>query len=121
MVGVARPEDETGMLRVSALRRSGNDWCSRRGFLQAGALGVGGLTLAHLAALRAQGAVRSGAAGTSVILIWLSGGPGHMETWDPKPQAPAEYRGPLGAIETSVSGVQFSDLMPRQAAIMQHL
>jgi hypothetical protein len=44
-----------------------------------------------------------------------------METWDPKPHAPAEYRGPLGAIDTSVPGVQFSELMPRQAAIMDHL
>jgi hypothetical protein len=69
--------------------------------------------------LRSEGAAK--AKDTSVILIWCSGGPGHMETWDPKPQAPAEYRGPLGAIETSVPGVQFSELMPEQARIMQHL
>jgi uncharacterized protein (DUF1501 family) len=109
------------MLRVSALKRTANDPSSRRGFLQAGAVGLGGLTLAGLAQLRAQGAVRSAAAGNSVILIWLSGGPGHMETWDPKPEASAEYRGPLRAIETSVPGVRFSELMPRQAAIMEHL
>jgi hypothetical protein len=71
--------------------------------------------------MQAEGAVRSGAAGTSVILIWLSGGPGHMETWDPKPHAPAEYRGPLAAIDTSVPGVQFSELMPQQAALMDQL
>src|SRR5687768_14587229 len=76
----------------------------RRSFLQAGALGLGGLTLAELLKLRAEGA--GGTAGkpkdTAVILFWCSGGPGHMETWDPKPQAPVEYRGPLRAIDTSV-------------------
>ena len=100
--------------------RKRSEW-SRRGFLQAGALGLGGLTLAELSRLKAQGAVRSSAVGKSVILIWLSGGPGHMETWDPKPLAPAEYRGPLRAIETSVAGVQFSELMPEQAKIMDRL
>jgi hypothetical protein len=100
---------------------SGPSAVSRRTFLQAGALGVGGLSLAELTKLQAHGAVRGSAKGTSVILLWLSGGPGHMETWDPKPLAPVEYRGPLGAIETSVPGVQFSDLMPEQARIMDKL
>src|SRR5690242_11091900 len=94
---------------------------SRRSFLTAGALGVGGLTLADFARLRAEGAVRSSAAGNSVILFWLSGGPGHMETWDPKPRAPAEYRGPFGAIETSVPGIQFGELLPGQARLADKL
>lgn len=94
---------------------------SRRSFLQAGALGVGGLTLADLLKLKANGTVRSSAAGRSVILFWLSGGPGHMETWDPKPLAPAEFRGPFGAIETSVPGIQFGELMPEQARLAHHL
>ena len=84
-------------------------------------MGVGGLTLAELSRMRAEGAVRPRAAGTSVILLWLSGGPGHMETWDPKPLAPAEYRGPLRAIDTSVPGMQFSELMPEQARLMDKL
>jgi hypothetical protein len=71
--------------------------------------------------LRADGASGSADAEKSVILLWLSGGPGHMETWDPKPAAPAEYRGPLGAIPTSVPGVQFGELMPEQARLMEHL
>jgi hypothetical protein len=95
--------------------------CTRRSFLQAGALGVGGLTLAEISRLQAQGAIRKEAAGKSVILFWLSGGPGHMETWDPKPNAPAEYRGPLKSIETAVPGVQFSELMPEQARLMDRL
>jgi hypothetical protein len=94
---------------------------SRRALLQAGALGVGGLTCADWFRLRAEGAVRASAAETSVILLWLSGGPGHMETWDPKPRAPVEYRGPLGAIDTSIPGIQFGELMPEQARIMEHL
>jgi hypothetical protein len=94
---------------------------SRRSFLQAGVLGFGGLTLADLSRMKAQGAIRPAAAGTSVILIWLSGGPGHMETWDPKPLAPKEYRGPFGAIDTNVADVQFGELMPGQATIMDKL
>ena len=108
------------MLHVSA-RDCRHGGVSRRSFLEVGALGLGGLTLAELSLLQAQGAVRPAAAGTSVILFWLSGGPGHMETWDPKPQAPAEYRGPFKAIDTNVSGVQFSELMPEQARIMDKL
>lgn len=102
-------------------------WCahsrlgSRRSFLQAGALGLGGLTISDWLKLKAQGAVRSSAVGRNVILFWLSGGPGHMETWDPKPLAPAEYRGPLGAIATSVPGIQFGELMPEQARLAHHL
>lgn len=92
---------------------------SRRGFLQAGALGVGGLTLAELS--QARGGLASRAPDTNVILFWLSGGPGHMETWDPKPHAPAEYRGPLGAIDTSIPGIQFSELMPDLAQLMDRL
>lgn len=103
------------------LNQENSSHLSRRAFVQAGALGVGGLSLVDLLKLRAQGAVRGSARETSVILIWLSGGPGHMETWDPKPDAPAEYRGPLGAISTNVPDVQFSELLPLQAQLMDKL
>ena len=92
---------------------------TRRSFVQAGLLGVGGLGLADFFRLQAsQPASRSD---TNVILFWLSGGPGHMETYDPKPEAPAEYRGPLGAIRTTLPGVLFGELMPEQARLAQHL
>ena len=91
---------------------------SRRSFVQAGVLGVGGLGLSQMLRLRAQGATQASDRKTSAILFWLSGGPGHMETWDPKPDAPVEYRGPLGAIQTNVAGVQFGELMPRLAGMM---
>jgi uncharacterized protein (DUF1501 family) len=96
---------------------SGNS-LTRRNFLRAGALG--GLGLADLWRLRSAGA-DTGRKDTCVILFWLSGGPGHMETWDPKPDAVAEFRGPLGAIRTSVPGVQFGELLPASAQWMHKL
>ena len=98
-----------------------SEWdVSRRSFVQAGMLGAGGLGLSELLKLRAQ-ATRPPTRKTSVILFWLSGGPGHMETWDPKPDAPSEVRGPFGAISTNVAGVQFSELMPELAKRMDKL
>ena len=96
------------------------DGIRRRSFLQAGVLGLGGLALSDLFRIRAEGALR-GNPGTNVILFWLSGGPGHMETWDPKPDAVAQYRGPFGAISTAVPGVQFGELLPEQARVMDKL
>ena len=93
---------------------------SRRSFVQAGMLGAGGLGLNELLKLRAQ-ASRPQDRKTSVILFWLSGGPGHMETWDPKPDAPSEVRGPFGAIPTNVAGVQFGELMPELSKRMDKL
>ncbi len=87
---------------------------TRRSFLQAGLLGVGGLALGDLFRQRA---VAAAAKDTNVILFWLSGGPGHMETWDPKPEAVAGFRGPFGAIRTALPGVQFGELLPQQARI----
>ena len=97
------------------LRVSGDCGLSRRSFVQAGMLGIGGLTLPELFRIRAQ--AREATKDTAVILFWMSGGPGHMETWDPKPDAVPQFRGPFGAIRTNVPGIQFGELMPRQAAI----
>ena len=93
---------------------------TRRSFVQAGLLGVGGLTLD---ALSRRGAVQAAvpALDKSVILFWLSGGPGHMETWDPKPEAVAGFRGPFGAIRSRVPGVLFGELLPRQAQVMDKI
>tara|TARA_R110002111_G_scaffold100976_6_gene156514 strand:+ start:73033 stop:74394 length:1362 start_codon:yes stop_codon:yes gene_type:complete len=94
---------------------------TRRNFVQAGLLGAGGLGLADLLKLKAEAAIHPTQQDTNVILFWLSGGPGHMETWDPKPEAPAEYRGPFQSIATSLAGVRFSELMPGQAKLAEHL
>src|SRR6266516_2595417 len=85
-----------------------------------------GLSLPELLRLRATAAAglpgsSAGARGrqkdTAVILVWCHGGPSHLETYDPKPGAPAEYRGPFKAIGTNVPGIQISELLPRQAQI----
>jgi hypothetical protein len=98
------------------------DGLSRRSFLQAGALGVAGLALPDLLRLRADATTSNAATrDTAVILIWLDGGPTHMDTYDLKPNAPLEYRGPMSATRTNVPGIDICDLMPRQARIMDKL
>jgi len=98
---------------------------TRRSFVQAGVLGLGGMSLSELLHCRAQAANAAPAvdrnSDTSVILIWMSGGPGHHETWDPKPDAVSQFRGPFGAISTNVPGIQFSEMLPEQAKIADKL
>lgn len=109
------------MKKQASLKLTNCEGVSRRNFVQAGLLGAGGLGLADLLKLKAEGAIHPKQQDTSVILFWLSGGPGHMETWDPKPEAPSDYRGPFQSIATSLDGVQFSELMPEQAKLAEHL
>jgi hypothetical protein len=109
------------MLTITGGGAQDCDGVTRRSFLQAGVLGLGGLALPDLLRLRAEGAARGTGRGRSVILFWLSGGPGHMETWDPKPDAPGGFRGPFGAIPTSVPGVHFGELLPEQARRLDRL
>ena len=82
------------------------DGVSRRSFLKVGSLGLAGLTLADALRARAFASANQGTSvpDRSVILIWLDGGPPQHETYDPKPEAPAEFRGPLKAISTAVAG-----------------
>ena len=87
---------------------------SRRALLQAGSLGAVGLTLGDLLRLEASGAEGSPPA-KSVILLWLWGGPSHLETFDLKPEAPVEYRGPYRPIPTNVPGIDICELLPRLA------
>ena len=91
----------------------------RRSFLQAGFLALGGLGLGDLFRLRAAAATPSAgaAADTSVILIWLQGGPSHMETYDLKPDAPADYRGEMQPIQTQVPGMDICELLPLHAKV----
>jgi hypothetical protein len=94
---------------------------SRRRFLVAGALGMGGLSLADLLRLRAQGAADSRAAHKAVIMVYLEGGPSHLDLYDMKPAAPAEIRGEFRPIRTNVSGMELCELMPLQARIADKL
>ena len=93
------------------------DGVSRRGFLQAGALAFGGLTLADLFRLEAQaGQTGQRPSRKSIINIYLPGGPSHMDTFDPKPEAPSEFRGEFHPISTNVPGIEICEHMPREAA-----
>jgi Protein of unknown function (DUF1501) len=92
------------------------DGSTRRDFLKVGALGLGGLLLPDLLRARAAAA----AAGrptrnTAVVWLWLGGGPSHIETFDPKMSAPAEYRSVVGAVKTNLPGVEFGGVFPQLA------
>ena len=113
------------MFRVSGSASVDCEAHSRRSFVQAGLPGLGGLSLINSLPARAQAAGTSRSpvhnGNSAVILIWMSGGPGHHETWDPKPDAVSQYRGPFGAISTSSPGTQFSEMLPEQAKLADRL
>lgn len=99
------------------------DTSSRRDFLKVGVLGGLGLTLGNYFKLRSAAADEGGPApkAQSVILIYLSGGMSHIDTFDPKPLAPIEYRGELGVVNTNVAGIQFGGLFPKTAQVADKL
>ena len=90
---------------------------SRRRLLQAGALAVGGLTLGELLQVRANAAGRVPTIQKSVIMVYLNGGPSHLDMYDLKPKAPVEYRGEFRPISTNVPGMELCELFPLQATI----
>jgi hypothetical protein len=90
-------------------------WLRRRDFLRAGFLGLGGLSLAQLMRLEAAGAVKPKDA--AVILLFVHGGPSHLETYDLKPNAPDEIRGPFRPIATNVPGIEICEHLPKHATI----
>ena len=93
----------------------------RRQFLASLTTLAGGLTLPQLLACRAAASAAGQSHDTAVIFIMLGGGPSQHETYDPKPDAPAEYRGPQQPIKSNIPGIWLCDLLPRQAAIMDKL
>jgi hypothetical protein len=108
-------------------RKTFCDGLSRRNFLQIGAFGAG-LSLADL--LRARSASAASPSGSSArsqnkarsaIMIYLPGGPSHIDMYDPKPDAPVEFRGEFKAIPTNVTGIQICEHMPLQAQMMDKL
>src|SRR5262245_48221053 len=90
---------------------------SRRAFLQIGGSAVLGLSLADLLRLRAMSSGETTGSARSVILLWLWGGPAQLDTWDPKPNAPLEFRGPFSTIQTRQAGVRICELFPQIADI----
>ncbi len=101
--------------------RSTND-LSRRDSLCVGGLTALGLGLADMLRMRSVSAGEATTPGfgraKSCILIWLDGGPSHLETFDPKPDAPTEVRGPLGSIATPLAGVRLGECLPNTAAMI---
>ncbi len=110
------------MLEIGLGARRGRncEGMSRRDVLKVGTLGLAGVSLPQVLAVRAAHAGESAtkAQDVNVILLWLDGGPSHVDMFDPKPDAPAEIRGEFGAIETNVKGIRISDRLPRLAKQM---
>ena len=105
------------MFKVLGSRNGTNcDGSSRRDFLKIGALGVGGLMLPDLlrfrAAAKAEGKPTKN---TSVVWLWLGGGPTQVETFDPKMSAPVEFRSTVDAVKTCLPGVEFGGVFPKMA------
>ncbi|MEZ6069613.1 MAG: DUF1501 domain-containing protein [Pirellulales bacterium] len=102
--------------------REGVVSAGRRSMIKASVAGLAGLSLPGLLARRAAASPAQAApSGKSVILIWMTGGPSHIDTLDVKPQAPAEIRGPFGSIETRTPGLRVCEYLPQTAAISDRL
>lgn len=104
--------------RMKHSRKS--DYCdgvSRRSLIQAGLAGSFGLSMADLQRLQAEQGSSKDYGEHAVIYVFMGGGPTQHETYDPKPAAPAEYRGPFGVVRTTHAGICFSEYMTRQAQV----
>ena len=110
------------MLDIEFGQHKDCDGVSRRDFLRVGGLSALGLTLPGLLKANAQGTPTVGLPSQkrdiAVILLWMGGGPSHIDTFDPKPEATQEIRGSFGAIPTNVSGIQVSEHLPKLAKQM---
>ncbi len=95
------------------------DGVTRREVLRVGGLAFGGLTLADV--LRARADSPAAARAKSVIMVWLRGGASHIDSYDPKPDSPAEIRGEFGTIPTALPGVRFTEYLPLSARLAGRL
>ncbi|HEU4753374.1 MAG TPA: DUF1501 domain-containing protein, partial [Armatimonadota bacterium] len=91
------------------------DGVSRRDFIKVGTLGLAGLTLPEFLQLREAAAAPKPERAKAVILLWMGGGPSHLDTFDPKPDAPSDYRGEFNAIGVKGADFQISEHLPRLA------
>lgn len=107
------------MLKLLTGRRRGNcEGSTRRDFLKVGSLGMGACSLSGLLRQRAEAASQGRQTkDTSVIWLWLSGGPTHVETFDPKMTAPSEYRSVTGEVATNLPGVTLGGNFERMAKV----
>src|SRR5258708_5796029 len=111
------------MLQITGGRYRCCDGLSRRSVLKAGALTFGGLSLGDWLRADARAAIEGvqRPKDMNVILIWQGGGPSHLDMWDLKPEAPAEFRGTFNPIPSVLPGYQVSEHMPRSAKIVDRL
>jgi len=107
------------MINVFGSRKGTNcDGSTRRDFLKVGALGMGGLTLPGLLKARAEQAKNGKPTkNTSVVWLWLGGGPTHVETFDPKMTAPVEFRSTTGSVKTNVAGIELGGTFEKMAKV----
>ncbi len=103
------------MLKIGRLQPHECRGVSRRELLSAGMLSAIGVSLADLLRWQAEAAEERKAPAKSTILLWLWGGPSHLDSLDMKPKAPVEYRGPYAPIATSVPGIEIGELQPKLA------
>jgi hypothetical protein len=103
------------MLDMTLGRNRSCDRVTRRDVLRVGSLAALGLSLPNFLELRARAAATANAPEVSCILIWLQGGISHIDSFDPKPQAPEEIRGEFGTIATNVPGIAVCDVLPKLA------
>ena len=103
------------MLMLGSSRQRTCQAVSRREFLQIGGSSVLGLTLADLLKLKANQTGFQAGSARAVIFLWLWGGPAQLDTWDPKPNAPMEYRGPFSSMPSRVPGTRIGELFPQIA------
>ncbi len=107
-----------------SLNRTDCEGFHRRNFLQLGSAGLLGLSLPSFLAAQAQAreqGTNPTAKAKSVILIWLAGGPATIDMWDNKPEAPEGIRGEFKSINTSASGIQFAETLPKMAKVAKHV
>ena len=109
------------MLELVTAQHRSRQGVTRRNLMKVGFLGLGGLTLADLLRIRSQAAdaneYRTTPGGKSVILLWQQGGASHLETYDMKPEAVDEIRGPFAPIQTNVPGIDVCELLPMHANV----
>src|SRR4051794_39022502 len=110
------------MLNVTGSSYRCCDGITRRSFLKVGFLGMAGLTLSdHLRLKAAAAETAQSTKDTAVILLWLGGGPSHLDMYDLKPEAPVEFRGEFREIPANVPGIRISEPLPLEARVMDQM
>lgn len=121
MFGTGHPSDHTAFASLLGRVREGLTLDSRRNFLKVGLAGMAGLSLPQLLQQRAVRGETATKDGKSVILLWMAGGPSHIDTWDSKPDRPWNNRGPFGVTQTKIPGVVICEHLPKQAAMLDQM